>query len=262
MEAHMNDLKIFENTEFGQMMILIEDGKELFPASQVAVALGYTNPHDALLRHCRSLVKREVPHPQSIDKTIEINFIPEGDLYRLIVKSQLPAAERFERWVFDEVLPSIRKHGVYATPVTSSESEARLLRAKAMEMNARTRAFKAIMDSVKNKVLSPVAEALFGIKALGQITGDPVDYKPEIPPARDLASIAKDFGVPASCVSVIGKLVKARGIQTEEYTITVLNEVPGHNHKQVPQRLYKPEALPIIREVCEGYLDKKRRERG
>jgi anti-repressor protein len=114
----MNDLKIFENTEFGQMVILVEGGKELFPASQVAVALGYANPHKAISDHCRYLTKREVPHPQSIDKTIELNFIPEGDLYRLIVKSQLPAAERFERWVFEEVLPTIRKHGMYATPTT------------------------------------------------------------------------------------------------------------------------------------------------
>lgn len=140
---------------------------------------------------------------------------------------------------------------------TSTDAEARLLRAKAMEMNAKTRAFKVIMGGIKDKALSPVAEALFGIKALGQITGEHVEYKPEIPPARDLKSIAKEFGVPESCVSVIGKLVKARGIQTEEYTITVLTDVPGHHDKQVPQRLYKPEALPIIREVCDEYMGKR-----
>lgn len=138
-----------------------------------------------------------------------------------------------------------------------SDSEARLLRAKAMEMNAKTRAFKAIMGSIKDKALSPVAEALFGIKALGLITGTEIDYKPEIPAVRDLKSIAKEFGVPESCVSGIGKLVKARGIQTEEYTITVLTDVPGHPEKQVPQRLYKPEALPVIRDVCNEYLTKR-----
>lgn len=116
----MNDLKVFENSEFGQMMILIEDGKELFPASQAAVSLGYTNPRKAIADHCRWVTKRDVPHPQNPDKTMEINFIPEGDLYRLIVKSQLPAAERFEKWVFDDVLPLIRKHGAY---VTSSKLE-------------------------------------------------------------------------------------------------------------------------------------------
>ena len=61
------------------------------------------------------VVKRDAPHPQSPDRKISMTFIPEGDLYRLIVHSKLPSAERFERWVFDEVLPTIRKHGAYLT---------------------------------------------------------------------------------------------------------------------------------------------------
>ena len=75
---------------------------------------GICKPKDAVIRHCRWVVKHDLPHPQS-PKLITMNFIPEGDLYRLIVKSKLPEAERFERWVFDEVLPSIRKYGLYAT---------------------------------------------------------------------------------------------------------------------------------------------------
>jgi len=110
----MNNLKVFQSTEFGELGVLIINGREYFPATDCAKLLGYANPYDALNKHCRSLVKREVPHPQNPGKTIQMNFIPEGDLYRLIIRSQLPAAERFERWVFDEVLPSIRKHGLYA----------------------------------------------------------------------------------------------------------------------------------------------------
>ena len=71
------------------------------------------NPRDAIIRHCRYVVKRDAPHPQSPDRKISMTFIPEGDLYRLIVHSKLPSAERFERWVFDEVLPTIRKTGGY-----------------------------------------------------------------------------------------------------------------------------------------------------
>ena len=63
----------------------------------------------------KGVVKRDAPHPQSPDRKISMTFIPEGDLYRLIVHSKLPSAERFERWVFDEVLPTIRKHGAYLT---------------------------------------------------------------------------------------------------------------------------------------------------
>lgn len=176
--------------------------------------------------------------------------------YRLTREGVLQLAARYDAVTRAKLIE--RALESKTTLVAASESEARLLRAKAMEMNAKTRAFKVIMGGIKDKALSPVAEALFGIKALGQITGDHVEFKPEIPAARDLTSIAKDFGVPESCVSVIGKLVKARGIQTEEYTITVLTDVPGKHDKQVPQRLYKPEAIPIIRDVCEGYLNKKR----
>lgn len=111
----MRDIKVFNNTEFGELSILIVDGKEYFPATECARILGYKNPKDAVNRHCRWVVKHDLPHPQNPEKTLKINFIPEGDLYRLIVKSQLPTAERFERWVFDEVLPSIRKRGMYAT---------------------------------------------------------------------------------------------------------------------------------------------------
>lgn len=109
----MNNIKVFNHTEFGELSVLIIDGKEYFPATECARILKYANPHKAINDHCRYLTKREVPHPQNPDKSIVMNFIPEGDFYRLIVRSNLPAAERFERWVFDEVLPSIRKHTEY-----------------------------------------------------------------------------------------------------------------------------------------------------
>lgn len=114
----MNDLRIFENSEFGELRVLEMEGKPYFIATEIAKMLGYSNPHDAISRHCRWVVKHEVPHPQSKTKTLEVNVIPEGDLYRLITHSELPSAEKFESWVFDEVLPSIRKHGLYATPQT------------------------------------------------------------------------------------------------------------------------------------------------
>ncbi len=75
------------NSEFGKLDILIEDGKELFPATECAKLLGYTNPYGALQKHCRCLSKREVPHPQNPEKRASVNFISEGDLYRLIIRS-------------------------------------------------------------------------------------------------------------------------------------------------------------------------------
>lgn len=101
------------NSEFGKLDILIEDGKELFPAAECAKMLGYSNPKDAVGRHCRSVVKRDLPHPQSQNKKITVNFIPEGDVWRLIIRSRLPSAQKFEKWLFDEVLPELRRTGEY-----------------------------------------------------------------------------------------------------------------------------------------------------
>lgn len=112
----MNQLKSFNNPEFGNIEILVENGKELFPATEVAKMLGYKNPQEAIRVHCKGV--REILTPTAGGEQ-EMNFIPEGDLYRLITKSKLPAAEKFERWVFDEVLPAIRKAGSYSSQPTT-----------------------------------------------------------------------------------------------------------------------------------------------
>ena len=109
----MNDMQIFNNPEFGKLRTIEEGDKIYFVASDVAKALGYKRPADAVSAHCRYTVKRSIPHPQG-KGTLTVNIIPEGDVYRLIVNSKLPAAEKFESWVFDEVLPDIRKYGMYA----------------------------------------------------------------------------------------------------------------------------------------------------
>lgn len=117
----MNELQIFNNPDFGEVRTLEENGTVLFSGNDVAKALGYSNPRDAVSRHCKGVVKRDGvsfttnQHGVMTEQTVEMSFIPEGDVYRLIVRSKLPTAERFERWVFDEVLPSIRKTGGYTT---------------------------------------------------------------------------------------------------------------------------------------------------
>ncbi|CFX73647.1 Bacteriophage P1, Ant1, C-terminal [Syntrophomonas zehnderi OL-4] len=118
-----NNLQVFKNTEFGELGVLVIDGKEYFPASECARILGYSNPRDAILRHCKpeGVVKHDGvslttnQYGISTEQMVEKTYITEGNLYRLIIRSKLPAAERFERWIFDEVLPTIRKHGLYAT---------------------------------------------------------------------------------------------------------------------------------------------------
>ena len=105
-------IQSFADSEFGTVRIIEENGKYLFCGMDVATALGYANSRAALQRHCKGVTKRDTLTVKGIQ---ELQFIPEGDVYRLIVHSRLPSAERFEKWVFDEVLPTIRKHGAYAT---------------------------------------------------------------------------------------------------------------------------------------------------
>lgn len=111
----MNELQIFKSEKFGEIEILVENGKEYFPATEVAKILGYKDPNKAINTHCKKDGWVIRPVIDRLGRTQEKKFINEGNLYRLITKSNLPQAEVFESWVFDEVLPSIRKTGMYAT---------------------------------------------------------------------------------------------------------------------------------------------------
>ena len=105
-----NQMRIFNNEQFGNVRIIEENGKYLFCGSDVAKALGYAKPANAIAAHCKGALKRGTLTNGGVQ---ELSFISEGDVYRLITHSKLPTAEQFERWVFDEILPAIRKTGGY-----------------------------------------------------------------------------------------------------------------------------------------------------
>ncbi len=109
----MNELmtRVFENEEFGKVRTIVENGEVLFCGTDVARALGYSIPSKAVNTHCKGVSKMEAPTNGGVQKLL---FITEGDVYRLIVHSRLDSAIRFEHWVFDEVLPTLRKTGMYA----------------------------------------------------------------------------------------------------------------------------------------------------
>lgn len=106
----MNELMIFSNEEFGEVRTVEINGKPYFVANDVAKALGYVETAKAIRTHCKGVSEVDIPTNGGIQKA---KVIPEGDIYRLIIKSQMPDAPRFESWVFDEVIPSIRKNGGY-----------------------------------------------------------------------------------------------------------------------------------------------------
>ena len=111
-----NMIQTFTNSEFGELEVVQIGNKFYFPATETAEKLGYKNPRKAVMDHC---VEDGVTFRYSIDalnRSQEKKYIDEGNLYRLIVKSKLESARKFEKWVFDEVLPTIRKHGAYIMP--------------------------------------------------------------------------------------------------------------------------------------------------
>lgn len=116
----MNDIQIFNSEEFGQIRTIEIDGKPYFVANDVAKALGYSNPSKATNDHCKHAIYGR--GNDSLGRENNFKYIPENDIYRLVIGSQLPSAERFESWVFDEVLPSIRRTGGYQIPQTYVEA--------------------------------------------------------------------------------------------------------------------------------------------
>lgn len=176
------NLKVFENEEFGNLrMVEIED-KIYFCASDVAKALGYTNPNKAINDHCRAITKRATPIS---GKMQEINYIPEGDVYRLITHSKLPSAEKFEVWVFDEVLPSIRKHGGYI--VNQNEMSNEELLARALQVS------QSIIDE-KDKLLQQAEEKIKLDEPKVQFA-DAISCSDTTILIRDLAKILKQNGI-------------------------------------------------------------------
>lgn len=105
-------LEIIENPEFGKVRIKWHENQYLFAGKDVAKALGYKRPENAVTQHCKGILILGIPSSGGVQDT---RFITEGDVYRLIIRSKLPSAQRFEKWVFDEVLPEIRKKGMYMT---------------------------------------------------------------------------------------------------------------------------------------------------
>lgn len=113
----MNDMITF-SFDTAPVRTMFENGEPLFLANDIALVLGYSRPRDAIAAHCKGAVKRSTP---TAGGDQDMNFIPESDVYRLIFRSKLPSAEKFETWVTSEVLPQIRKTGSYTKPLSQDQ---------------------------------------------------------------------------------------------------------------------------------------------
>ena len=161
-------IQTFNNPMFGEIRTTVtEDSEVLFKANDVAIALGYKNYKWAITQHCKRVRILRTPSENQYGTIVEqsTKFIPESEVYRLVMRSKLPEAEKFQDWVCEEILPSFRKHGAYMTTATIESVIAdpgnmiKLLQALQEEREAKLRA-QAKIEADAPKVL--MAEALDG----------------------------------------------------------------------------------------------------
>ena len=203
--------------EFDRQQVRViegDDGDTLFIAADVATALGYANPRDAIRRHCRGVVKRDTPTASGVQS---FSVIREPDIYRLIVKSKLAAAERFEAWVFEEVLPTIRQHGRYEAPTAPSPVEpdnmTAISRASAIAgaLDAAARAF-GFDDNMRLLSVNQAVQKRTGVNLLGELGATHL-----LSPVNERYLTPTDLGLPFDMSGkAVNLLLRDLGYQRQE----------------------------------------------
>lgn len=242
-----NQLQIFNNAEFGQVRTIVDGGKILFCASDIAKALGYEKPNNAINTHCKNATLKQGIITDNLGRKQNANFIPEGDIYRLVVRSKLPTAEKFESWVFDEVLPSIRKTGSYSTkqqPVDDTKK----LRSEAMLLNARTRQAKMWKELSQMTTIKEYKEIVFA-KAGNVLAGKDLFSLPEATQKTYSADeIGAILGVSAN---KIGRLANTYNLKTPQFGKWFYDKAQ-HSNKEVETFRYYEKAISKFRTLLGG----------
>ena len=153
----MNELKIFENEQFGKIRTVEIDGTPYFVGKDVAEILGYSNTAKAIINHVDEEDKQIFQTSQNGNSEINnrgMYIINESGLYSLILSSKLPKAKEFKRWVTSEVLPAIKKHGVYAVDEVLENPDMLISALQALkEEKAKAKALTEKIEADKPKVL-------------------------------------------------------------------------------------------------------------
>lgn len=229
----MNELKVFNNPEFGKVRTITEQGKTLFCGSDVARALGYKNPTKAIADHCKGTVERRTN--DSLGRQQTMKFITEGDIYRLAAKSELPGADKFESWIFDEVLPSIRKTGQYTLrPMTDYQMESiRVRKAQLLERLAKEYdgTYRQVLQAHATKELT--GEYLLPLPYIGEKT-----YSAQ--------EIGEKLGISANKV---GMLANRNHLKTKQYGTWVNDVAKNCPGKEVPSFRYYESVVPVLKTI-------------
>ena len=210
-----NGLQVFKNNEFGEIRTILVKDKPYFVGNDIAKSLGYKKPTDAIIRHCKGTMKHGIPTKGGNQ---QMNCIPEGDVYRLIVNSELPEAEKFESWVFDEILPTIRKHGVYMTPQAIEEA-----------LTNPDFIIQLATQLKEEKVLNQKQQQIIGeLKPRADYTDRILKNKGLV----TITQIAKDYGMSGQAMNRILHRLKVQYKQSGQWLLYRDHQGKGYTHSE------------------------------
>ena len=242
----MNELRIFNNADFGDVRTVEKDGNIWFVGKDVAEALGYARTADAVKAHIDADDKGVcvLPTPGGRQETTIIN---ESGLYSLVLSSKLPSAKAFKRWITSEVIPSIRKTGSYNKPIKQPTIQQEQ-RAKAMLLNAQSRQCKLWLRLAETTDL-PDYKHICQQKAAEVLAGSPVlPMQKAEKKTLSATEIGKILGITAHKV---GMLANKFALKSDAYGKYFYDKSPNSN-KQVETFRYYEDAVEKFKEILEG----------
>lgn len=235
-----NQIKVFENVDFGKVRIIEVNGEPWFVGKDVATILGYKETAKAIRTH----VDEEDKGVSVLDTPggkQEVVIINESGLYSLILSSKLPSAKDFKHWVTAEVIPSIRKTGKYSARKEPNEStQARLI-------NAKVRFARELQRLANIETLSPTYKQILIAQAAEALTGVPMELPKSTGKMYSAGEVGKMVGVSAN---KIGKLANAHGMKTDEFGAWYHDKSPYSSH-EVDTFRYNDKAVEKFREIIE-----------
>jgi prophage antirepressor-like protein len=234
-----NNLKIFENVEFGSIRVVSDGNEPWFVGKDVAILLGYRDTVNALKNHVDVDDSKgwQITTPSRGKQTVKV--INESGLYSLILSSKLPRAKEFKHWVTSEVLPSIRKTGSY----TVKESETQKQRATTMLMNARTRQAGLWLKIAQNTGVTEYKE-ICNAYAANTLADKEVFALPQVEQKTYTATeVGEQLGISAHRV---GTIAKQNNLKTEQYGKWFYDK-SKYSAKQVETFRYNEAGVEAIR---------------
>lgn len=220
-----NEIEIFKNPEFGEIRTLTIEGEPWFVGKDVAERLGYSNPRDALGKHVDTEDKNTVANRDGTSGNPYITIINESGLYSLVLSSKLPTAKAFKRWVTSEVIPAIRKHGVYAVDKLLEDPDTLIAALNQLKEERARRKELETQVGVKDQQIAEL-----------QPKAGYYDLVLQCKDAMAISKIAKDFGLSAVALN---KILHDAGVQYKQGDVWLLyQKYAGKGYTQTKTDLY------------------------